>query len=98
MKKLDIFDVPAEVVEAAKAECERLNCTLTLILRASNHPDDNYKYCVIGKKNSPLWEGKEYCVWTFNTSLGGFYDGNYDLPSYEATRICMVRIWNSNEE
>lgn len=96
--KLDIFNVEKNVIEEAKKECERLNCTLVQLFRKSTHPDDDFTYVVIGKKNAPLWEGKEYCVWTMNTKLGGFYDGNYDVDSYNALRICMVRIYNANED
>lgn len=96
--KLDIFNVEENVIEEAKRECERLNCTLVQIFRKSNHPDDNFTYVVIAKKNVPLWEGKEYCVWTLNTSLGGFHDGKYDVDSYNALRLCMVRIYNANED
>lgn len=96
--KMDIFNVEEQVVEEAKRECERLNCSLVQIFRKSNHPDDNFTYVVIGKKKSPLWEGKEYCVWTLNTNLGGFHDGKYDVDSYNALRLCMVRIYNANED
>lgn len=88
MKKLDIFNVSEEVKELATFECSKLGCELILIVRLSTCEKDNYLYKVIGKKENPLWEGKEYCVWTLNTSLGGFHNGTYDISSYDA--ICKI--------
>jgi hypothetical protein len=93
--KLDIFDVPMEVRKTAKEECERLNTKLVSITRKSTNPAEDCLYVVIGKKNKPLWDGKEYCVWTMNTSLAGFYDGAYDLSSTSAQKNAIDRIWDN---
>ena len=96
-KFLDIFDVEEHVVLEAKRECERLGYTLQEIFRKSTSPEESNAYVVIAKRNEPLWEGKEYCVWSMYLGRG-FEHGIYDVSSYKALRLCMVRIYNSNEE
>lgn len=92
MKKLDIFNVSEEVKKTAQIECAKLGCNLILISRLSTSEKDDYLYVIMGKKEKPLWEGKEYCVWTLNTSLGGLYSGTYDISSYDAFRAFYERI------
>ena len=92
LKKLNIFDVSKEVKEIASMECNRLNCDLVFICRQSTHPDDNFKYRVIGKKRNPLAEGMEFCTWLLNTSLGGFYEGKYDVSSFRAMELTVENL------
>lgn len=96
-------DISTEVTEMITKATERLNCTPILICRASNHPEDNYLYAVIGQYIEPnSMYGKAYCVWTANTSRGtevaDLHYGSYGVSFKNALKIVDEKIRDLNKE
>lgn len=96
MKELSIYKVPEDIVEKAKAECERLKCNFVNIFRKSNEPGDKHLFVVIGEKITPLYEDRPYCVWTFNTTDMSFHNGDYDVSDGKALSLTLHRVYNSS--
>ena len=103
MKKYneDFTTIPAEVTEAITKATEELDCKPILICRASNHPEDNYLYAVIGQYIKPHSFG-EYCVWTANTSRGteiaDLHYGSYGVSFKNALKIVDEKVRDLNKE
>ena len=94
-------DISTEVAEKITKATERLNCKPILICRASNHPEDNYLYAVIGQYTKPNPFG-EYCVWTASTSRSteraDLYYGSYGVSFKNALKIVDEKIRDLNKE
>ena len=103
MKKYneDFTTIPAEVTEAITKATEELGCKQILICRASNHPEDNYLYAVMGQYTKPHSFG-EYCVWTANTSRGteiaDLHYGSYGVSFKNALKIVDEKVRDLNKE
>lgn len=97
----DFTTIPVEVTEAITRSVEKLNCTPILICRASNHPEDNYLYAVIGQYTKPNPFG-EYCVWTANTSRpsesADLHYGSYGVSFKNALKIVDEKVRDLNKE
>lgn len=97
----DFTTIPAEVIEAITKATEGLDCKPILICRASNHPEDNYLYAVIGQYIEPNPFG-EYCVWTANTSRGtesaDLHYGSYGVSFKNALKIVDDKVRDLNKE
>lgn len=96
-------DISTEVAEMITEATERLNCTPILICKASNHPEDDYLYVVIGQYIQPhSIYGNAYCVWTANTSRGtvaaDLHYGNYGVSFKNALKIADEKIRDLNKE
>lgn len=90
-EEFNFTTIPKEIRERATQECNRLGCTMPLIVRGSNHPEDNRKYIVMGRQK----EGrKAYNVWTAYSSTRGmaFEAGYYDLDFPSALNIVMNKL------
>ena len=77
--------VPQEVKENVKKYLEKNNLgELVDVMRHSDHPDDNYLYHVIAKRND------SYSCWTsWNETTQSLNFGHYNLVSEEVAReIC----------
>ena len=103
MKKYneDFTTIPVEVIESITKATEKLNCKPILICRASNHPEDDYLYAVIGQYIKPNPFG-EYCVWTANTSrcseIADLHYGSYGVSLKNALNIVDEKIRDLNQE
>ena len=96
-------DISAEVHDMITKATLRLNCIPVLICRASNHPEDNYLYAVIGQYTQPhSMYGKAYCVWTANTSRpsesADLHYGSYGVSFKNALKIVDEKIRDLNKE
>ena len=94
----DLYNVPADIFMSASDKAAELGCVITTCVRKSTHADDDFLYVVIAKKTKPLWENREYCVWTYNTKTDSFCDGVYDVSSYKAIQNLAKRLWAPDEE
>ena len=70
-----------EVSEEVKSKAEKcvkeMNCELSMIVRSSNHEDDENFYLVVGyKENGSAYP---YCLWGFNSDNGSLLWGHYDI-------------------
>lgn len=94
-KESNFTTIPENVRKAATQEANRLGYSMPMIVRYSNHPDDNYLYIVMGKLKS----GREtYAVWTLNAIPGmfGFNNGYYDLDFKTAiNRLASLVVYHS---
>lgn len=97
----DFTTIPAEVTERITKATEELNCKPILICRASNHPEDDYLYAVIGQYIKPHSFG-EYCVWTANTSRNAesadLHYGSYGVSFKNALKIVDEKVRDLNKE
>ena len=95
-------DISLDTQDRITEAVNRLNCEPVLICRASNHPEDNYLYAVIGQYTEPhLIYGKAYCVWTANTSRDNVADlhyGSYGVSFKNALKIVDEKIRDLNKE
>lgn len=95
-------DISAKVNDMITKATLRLNCIPVMICRASNHPEDDYLYAVIGQYTEPHpIYGKAYCVWTVNTSRGNVADlhyGSYGVSFKNALKIVDDKIRDLNKE
>ena len=96
-------DISTEIYDRIAKATERLNCKPVLICRASNHPEDDYLYVVIGQYIEPnSMYGKAYCVWTANTSrpseIADLHYGNYGVSFKNALKITDEKIRDLNKE
>ena len=101
MKKYneDFTTMSLDIQDKITAAVEKLNCTPILICRASNHPEDDYLWVVIGQYTKPNPFG-EYCVWTANTSrdeVSLFY-GSYGVSFKNALKIVNEKVRDLNKE
>ena len=103
MKKYstDFTTMSLDEQDKITAAVEKLNCTPILICRASNHPEDNYLWVVIGQYTKPNPFG-EYCVWTANTSRdterADLFYGSYGVSFKNALKIADEKIRDLNKE
>lgn len=93
--KRNTTPVPQEVKENVKKYLEKHNLgELVEVMRASDHPEDDYLYHVIAKKTneSKLFHNGEwnYSCWTcWNATTNSLNYGHYQLESEErARKIC----------
>ena len=97
----DFTTIPAEIIEMITKATEELNCKPILICRASNHPEDDYLYAVIGQYTKPNPFG-EYCVWTANTSRSSesadLHYGSYGVSFKNALKIVDEKVRDLNKE
>ena len=96
-------NVSTEVKESITNAVERLGCSPILICRASNHPEDDYLYVVIGQYINPhSIYGNAYCVWTANVSrkseVADLHYGNYGVSFKNALKIVDEKIRDLNKE
>ena len=96
-------DISTEVTEAITKAVAELNCAPVLICRASNHPEDDYLYAVIGQYIEPHpYDGKAYCVWTANTSrktkVADLHYGSYGVSFKNALKVADEKIRDLNKE
>ena len=105
MKKYNenFTDISTEVREMITKATERLGCTPILICRASNHPEDDYLYAVIGQYIEPhSMYGNAYCVWTVNVSrrseVADLHYGSYGVSFKNALKIIDEKIRDLNKE
>lgn len=105
MKKYteNFTDISTEVQEAITKAVAELDCTPVLICRASNHPEDDYLYAVIGQYAEPHpMYGKAYCVWTANVSRraerADLHYGSYGVSFKNALKIVDDKIRDLNKE
>lgn len=82
MKAFDYTTISEDIKLNIKNEVKAydLNSEIILISRISDNPKDNYLYAVMAKGG--FREG--YNVWLYNSSLGGLYEGHYDMNFVEA--------------
>lgn len=101
MKKYstDFTSMSLDVQDKITTAVEELNCTPILICRASNHPEDNYLWVVIGQYTKPNPFG-EYCVWTANVSRNeaSLFYGHYGVSFKSALQIANEKIRDLNKE
>lgn len=96
----DFTTISTEVYEKIKAATERLGCKPIFVCRASNHPEDNYLWVVLGQYTKPNPFG-EYCVWTANTSRSERADlfyGHYGISIKTALAVVNDKIRDLNKE
>ena len=94
-------DISVDVYDRISNATNRLNCEPVLICRASNHPEDDYIYAVIGQYIEPhSIYGKAYCVWTVNTSRpsesADLHYGSYGVSFKNALKILDEKIRDLN--
>ena len=103
MKKYneDFTTISAEVYDKIRKATENLKCMPVLICRASNHPEDEYLYAVIGQYTQPHSFG-EYCVWTANTSRStdsaDLFYGHYGVSFKVALEVMQDKVRDLNKE
>ena len=92
----DFTTIDSEVYLAISKEImASLEASPILICRQSNHPEDNYLYLYIAKRN----EG--YVTGLANTSRSngvGLYENHYNCPFDVATSILANKIHDCNKE
>ena len=96
-------DISTEIKERITRAVAELGCSPVLICRASNHPEDDYLYVVIGQYIKPhSMYGRAYCVWTANTSRGtvvaDLHYGSYGVNFKSALEIANDKIRDLNKE
>ena len=96
-------DISADARDAITKAVAELDCTPILICRASNHPEDDYLYVVIGQYIEPHpYDGKAYCVWTANTSrkakVADLHYGSYGVSFKNALKVAVEKIRDLNKE
>ena len=101
MKKYneDFTTISKDIYDKIAKATEELNCTPILICRASNHPEDDYLWVVLGQYTKPNPFG-EYCVWTANTSRdeASLFYGNYGVSFKNALKIVDEKVRDLNKE
>lgn len=100
---VNFTDISTEVAQAITKAVAELNCTPVLICRASNHPEDDYLYVVIGQYINPHhYYGKAYCVWTANvsrrTAIADLHYGSYGVSFKNALKVADEKIRDLNKE
>jgi hypothetical protein len=96
-------DISVEIYDKIAKATVKLKCVPILICRASNHPEDDYLYVVIGQyiEPHPIY-GKAYCVWTANTSRpsesADLHYGSYGVSFKNALKIAEDKIRDLNKE
>ena len=96
LKRLNIFNIPEEVTNKAREECEKLNYKLISIFRKSNDENESYRYVVLAENKKPSLEDRPCCVWTFFSTDNKLHDGCYDLSDGKALSVCLHRICNES--
>ena len=96
-------DISIDVYDRITKATNKLNCEPVLICRASNHPEDDYLYAVIGQYTEPHpMYGNAYCVWTANTSRkaesADLHYGSYGVSFKNALKIVDEKIRDLNKE
>lgn len=82
MKKLNFLNIEKDVIEQINDYFDKSPelsiYTPQLIIRSSNHPEDNYLYKVLAYNNN----SGEYALWnTYNASAGSLNHGIYNIQS-----------------
>lgn len=100
---VNFTDISTDVREAITKAVAELDCTPVLICRASNHPEDDYLYVVIGQYTEEhAIYGNAYCVWTANTSrkteVADLHYGNYGVSFKNALKVADEKIRDLNKE
>lgn len=85
-------DIPREVTKAIGEECKKLNTKRCLVSRVSLGVNDAHLFVVLASKNKPLFVGREYVAWYFNTYSNSLFDGKYELTFKEALDVINSRI------
>ena len=105
MKKYneDFTTITSEVYDKIQKATEKLGCMPVLVCRASNHPEDDYLYAVIGQYINPHpMYGRAYCVWTANTSRpsesADLHYGSYGVSFKNALKIIDDKVRDLNKE
>lgn len=95
----DFTTISKDIYDKIAKATEELNCTPVFICRASNHPEDDYLWVVLGQYTKPNPFG-EYCVWTANTSRGeaSLFYGNYGVSIKNALKIVDEKVRDLNKE
>lgn len=84
------YSVPAEVRERMAQHVREFSrdCEIAIATRFSNLRGDGYLYWVVVRRP----EQDNYVLWMYNDSLGGLYDGNYDLNFKEACELLAKKV------
>lgn len=93
MNKLNRYDIPKEVVQNVKNYFakELNNYEVIEVLRASEHPDDDYLYHVAAKRND-----EEYACWTcWNDRTQSLNYGHYNLVSKQVAMDILDEYYHT---
>ena len=92
----DFTTIESDIYVAISKEImASLEASPVLICRQSNHPEDNYLYLYIAKRNNG------YITGLANTSRGngvGLYENHYNCPFDVAMSILANKIHDCNKE
>jgi hypothetical protein len=103
MKKYteDFTTIAPEVYDKIYKATEILGCVPVMICRASNHPDDDCLWVVLGQYIKPHSFG-EYCVWTASTSRpterADLFYGHYGISFKVALEVVADKVRDLNKE
>ena len=103
MKKYneDFTTITSEVYDKIQKATEELGCMPVMVCRASNHPEDDYLWVVLGQYTKPHSFG-EYCVWTANTSRStekaDLFYGHYGISFKVALDVVADKVRDLNKE
>ena len=99
----DFTTISAEVHDKIRKATEELSCTLIMVCRLTNHPEDHYLYVVIAQYivPHPIY-GNAYCVWEVNTSgnsaVANLFYGHYGVSFKTAMQIVAEKVRDLNIE
>lgn len=98
----DFTTISTEANDKIRKATEELGCTPIMVCRASNHPEDDYLWVVLGQYTKPRSFGGEYCVWTANvsrpTDKADLFYGHYDLSFKVALEVVNDKVRDLNRE
>jgi hypothetical protein len=103
MKKYneDFTTITSEVYDKIRKATEKLGCMPVMVCRASNHPEDDYLWVVLGQYTKPTPFG-EYCVWTANvsrpTESADLFYGHYGVSFKVALDVVADKVRDLNKE
>ena len=105
MKKYseDFTTITSEVHDKIRKATEELDCMPIMVCRLTNHPEDQYLYCVLAQYTNPHpIYGNAYCVWEANVSgkqdVASLFYGHYGLSFKVALDVVAEKVRDLNKE